>query len=121
MNETSLDGSLVSRIRDYLDERKAIADALKVQGPVVVERLLNLNTWETSLRQLARDTDVSPTYLSRIHRGQLDVSPGLFLVLSDLLRKRTGIIGLTGRTKREQAKGRCLIQGSETFTRRVGK
>ena len=108
MNKTSLDWSLVPRVREHLDERKAIADALKVQGPVVVDRLLNLGTWATSLRQLARDTDISPTYLSRIHREQLDISPGLFLVLSDLLQKRTGIIRLTGRTKREQAKGRCL-------------
>jgi hypothetical protein len=56
---------------------------------------------------LARDAGCSATYLSRIHRGHLVISPGLFALLSDFLQDRTQHERLTARPKDRMKAGRC--------------
>jgi len=107
MNETVFDWELASRIRDHLGEGADIDEDLRTQGPLVIDRLLNFYGWETSLRQLAKDAGVSATYLSRVHRGQLDISKRTFLVLSDMLQDRTQHERLTARPKDRMKTGRC--------------
>lgn len=107
MNETVFDWALAGRIREHQADGKAIAERLKEQGPLVIDRLLNFYGHETSLRQLAKDARVSATYLSRIRRGQLRISMRLFLVLSDFLQDRTQHERLTARPKDRTREGRC--------------
>lgn len=107
MNETVFDWELSRRIRDHQAEGNAIGERLKEQGPLVIDRLLNFYGWETSLRQLAKDAGCSATYLSRVRRGQIDLSMRTFLVLSDMLQDRTQHERLTARPKDRTKAGRC--------------
>jgi len=99
MNDTIFNWEFVAYVRNHLRHRETIARIIKEQGPLVIDRLLNFYGWETSLRQLAKDAGVSATYLSRAHRGQLDISMRTFLVLSDMLQDRTQHERLTARGK----------------------
>jgi AraC-like DNA-binding protein len=119
MDETVFDWELAGRIRDHQTEGNAIAERLKEQGPLVIDRLLNFYGWETSLRQLAKDAGVSATYLSRIHRGHFVISPGLFALLSDMLQDRTQHERLTARKKDRIKAGRC--RSRKDLRQRAGK
>ena len=107
MNETVFDWEFVAYVRDHLRHKETIVRMMKEQGPLVIDRLLDFYGWETSLRQLAKDAGVSATYLSRIKRGQIDLSMRTFLVLSDMLQDRTKHERLTARPKDRTKAGRC--------------
>ena len=68
------------RVRDWLDERNAINKGLEFDGPRLIRRLL----LSRSLRGLARESKLSPTYLSRVADGSILISPGSFIRLSEM-------------------------------------
>ena len=68
------------RIRDWLDERVAINEGLDWEGPRLIQRLMK----DHSLREIARLSELSPTYLSNVLNERISISPGAFVTLSYL-------------------------------------
>lgn len=70
---------LVRRIYDLQDEHRILVCKAREGAPYVIEQLLADGT---SLRQLARRLNLSPTYLSRVRNRKIDASLSLFVRLA---------------------------------------
>lgn len=69
----------LGRVKNYLDEELVIREGLWYEGPLLIERL----TAHKSLRQLARETGFSPTYLSQVSSGKVILNERAFVRLSE--------------------------------------
>lgn len=78
MTEEQEDWELRRKIYALSDLRKAVQSGLAVSGPRMIKRL----TADQSLRELARRTGLSPTYLSMVKNGKTVISEDAFLTLS---------------------------------------
>lgn len=73
---------VAAKVSRHLVERKAIIGLLARDGP----RLMTILTQTRSLRDVARATGLSPTYLSHVANRQCVVSKLAFLKLAELER-----------------------------------
>ena len=78
-------GELATRILKQQEENIKIERHLEMFGPPLIERLLALR--KTSLRKLAKEVGVSPTYLCRVRLDQTTISRQVFFDLSNLLEE----------------------------------
>lgn len=72
--------NFVERVTNWIDEGKVINDGLSMHGPDLIARL----TRTISLRELARRTGLSPTYLSQVANAKVTISPGAFVQIASL-------------------------------------
>lgn len=80
--------TFADRLRAHLDEAEDIREGLADHGPILIRRLQDRDGWgAVSLRALAREVGLSPTYLSRVMNGQIIISTWSYLKLHELLRK----------------------------------
>ena len=70
--------SLAERVQLLLDETKIVKERLRVEGP----RMINTMLEERSLRSIARESGLHPTYLSNVRNGHRFISPKAFIVLA---------------------------------------
>ena len=68
------------RVQDWLDDGDAIREDLRKEGPRLVKRLMK----QDSLRSIAKKSNLSATYLSRVLNKLQTISPRSFLTLSKL-------------------------------------
>jgi len=72
----------VERVAAYVAEKEAIAKLLRDEGP----RAIKAACKSISLRELARRTELSPTYLSQIGKGIISISADSFLKVASYVR-----------------------------------
>jgi AraC-like DNA-binding protein len=80
--ECGLDGheSFVDRVTNWIDEGKIIHEGLSYEGQSLIKKI----TRRISLRELARRTGFSPTYLSQVANGYVVISPGAFVKIATM-------------------------------------
>lgn len=71
-------------VRQWVDRGEEIRAVLDSDGPETVERLMMMGY---SLRGIARETHLSPTYLSQVKNDQSRISPTAYLSLLRLEMK----------------------------------
>ena len=76
--------NFVERVTNWIDEGAIINEGLSICGPQLIAKL----TRGISLRELARQTGLSPTYLSLVANAKVTISPGSFVKLSLLDKRR---------------------------------
>ena len=69
-------GSLADRARAHQEAREELFAELADVGPGMIDFVL-MHTG-ASLRALAKECEVSPTYLSRVRHGTMRISPAAF-------------------------------------------
>lgn len=76
--------NLTERVHKLLHEQRDVHNALSIEGPALIERLL----WERgiSLRELGRRCGLSAAYLSQVRLRQTTISASAFLGLSQLTK-----------------------------------
>ena len=72
--------NFVERVTNWIDEGNVIQEGLSCKGPELIAEL----TRTISLRELARRSGLSPTYLSQVANGKVVVSPGAYVRLAGL-------------------------------------
>ena len=72
---TNMETKLAGRIRTFQKDRDGIALSLETMGISAVR----LRTECRSLRQLAKITGLSPTYLSCVRAGEKQISMGAYI------------------------------------------
>lgn len=68
------------RVSDMLDEQIIVREGLAYEGPRLVEYLCR----NQSLRQLSRESGLSPTYLSQVRNARTIISPEAYVSLAQL-------------------------------------
>lgn len=71
-------------VSDGIKQWKKTKVAMERMAPRMIERLLEVQ----SLRSLARDMELSPTYLSQVRNGNTPISPEVFLKIERRHRRR---------------------------------
>ena len=71
-------------VRQWVDQGEEIRAVLDSDGPETIERLMMMGY---SLRGIARDTNLSATYLSQVKNDQSRISPTAYLSLLRLEMK----------------------------------
>lgn len=80
---------LADDIVQHDDESKAIRAGIAHLGPQLVTALRDVGGFgATSVRQIARESGLSPTYVSQIGSGKVIASPSAFVTLAKLLEKK---------------------------------
>jgi AraC-like DNA-binding protein len=69
-------------VQKHLDEAQSIREGLAHEGPQLVRRICSRPG--CSLRKLAKQSGLSPTYLSQIENRKAICSPGAFVTLSEI-------------------------------------
>lgn len=69
-------------VRQHVQNEGTVRQFLKRDGARLVKSILRDSGM--SLRELARRSDCSPSYLSQIQNGKATISPGAYLKLSEL-------------------------------------
>lgn len=78
--------ALADDIDSHEDEARAIRQGLAHDGPALIRALLDRGGFAAcSLRQVAREAGLSPTYLSYAVNGRVILSGGAFLRLVRVL------------------------------------
>jgi len=72
--------NFVDRIKNMLDEQEIVREGLWHEGPNLVDRLSR----RSSLRDIARRSGLSPTYLSQVLNRKAIISARAFVSLSNL-------------------------------------
>jgi len=72
--------AFTERVMNWINEGNVIQAGLSCKGPELIAEL----TRTISLRELARRSDLSPTYLSQVANGKVVISPGAYVRLSEL-------------------------------------
>lgn len=81
---------LAADIEEHEDEARAIRAGLWEMGPKLVTALRDIGGFgATSVRQIARESGLSPTYVSHVGSGKCIPSPHAFVKLADLLRRKS--------------------------------
>lgn len=70
--------SFVERITNWIDEGNVIHEGLAYEAPKLVAQITRC----ISLRELARRTGLSATYLSQVANGHVVISPGAFVKIA---------------------------------------
>jgi hypothetical protein len=79
---------LADDIEAHEDEASEIRRGIDHEGPNVIRALQDRGGWGAcSLRQIGRESGLSPTYLSQAASGKAILSPGAFVKLVRLLNK----------------------------------
>lgn len=79
---------LANDIESHEDEAKAIRMGIAHDGPGLITALQDRGGFGAcSLRQIARESDLSPTYLSQCLNGKAILSHGAFVALARLLER----------------------------------
>lgn len=72
--------NFAERVKNMMDEQEIVREGLWHEGPSIVDRLSR----RSSLRDVARRTGLSPTYLSQVLHGKVIISARAFVALSEL-------------------------------------
>jgi AraC-like DNA-binding protein len=83
----------VTRVTSHVKEKQNIRRLMSIYGPELVQRLIRQCG---SLRKVAKQSGLSPTYLSHITNRKMKLSSSRYLELSKLCSKTT--------TKKKQSK-----------------
>lgn len=75
--------NFVERVENLIAEQQIVREGLWHEGPNLVDKLMR--RW--SLREAARRSGLSPTYLSQVLNSNVIISPGAFVALAELERK----------------------------------
>ena len=67
--------NFIERVTNWIDEGQVIQEGLSIKGPDLIAQI----TRRISLRELARRTGFSPTYLSQVANAKVVISPGAFV------------------------------------------
>jgi transcriptional regulator with XRE-family HTH domain len=73
--------NFATRLQAHMSERAEVDDMLPDFGKALAESVYGTRGRMT-LREAARQTGLSPTYLSHVRSGRVTVSPGAYLKLS---------------------------------------
>lgn len=74
------DRVLATLVGAHLDAAESVRRLLSKRGPKIVAALMK----RMSLREVARRTELSPTYLSRVLNRTATISPAAFLKLVEI-------------------------------------
>lgn len=90
---------LAADIESHEDEGRCIRQGIAHLGPQLVTALRDIGGFgATSVRQIAREADLSPTYVSHVGSGKCIASPDAFVRLARVLeKKRAGSEFMEGR------------------------
>lgn len=66
------------RVQQFLDEEEIVQEGLAHEGQRIVDQMCSAHG-SMSLRELARRTQLSPTYLSQVRNGHSIISAHAFL------------------------------------------
>jgi len=72
--------TIAQRITNHIDEADVIRGLLTLEAPLLIRRITR-PAGSVSLRELARMTGLSPTYLSEVATGKKLISHGAYLKL----------------------------------------
>jgi len=72
--------NFIERVTNWIDEGKIVREGLSYEGPELIVRI----TGRISLRELAKRTGLSPTYLSKVANGHVAISPGAFVKIATM-------------------------------------
>jgi transcriptional regulator with XRE-family HTH domain len=72
--------SFVERVTNWINESKIIREVLSYEGQSLITQI----TRRIPLRELARRTGFSPTYLSQVANGHVVISPGAFVKIATM-------------------------------------
>lgn len=72
------------RVRAFIDEQADVLAGLSHEGPRVVD--LAMACRRIGLRELARRTGLSPTYLCRVRYGDVRISASAYLTVEAIAR-----------------------------------
>lgn len=78
---------LARRIRDAMTIDHEIEDGLVRDAPFMCIELYGKKNGKLTLREAARQCGLSPTYLSQVSKGNVEISRGAYLKLHKLYQK----------------------------------
>jgi len=82
--------SFADKIREYLADKEIIREGLWHEGPALIRALQDRGGFGAcSVRQIARESGYSATYLCRVARGQLIMAPRCYVKLAEMLEMIT--------------------------------